>query len=1048
MWHGNRHNANADPTFDFNNRSARPRTHQTSNSPPNTTPNSLHLSHSTSSSPRSVHQNQLTATAKRLILTYNLLFPILFEALMTYTEQGRNQILAVLQFVWATYTLWRMHMSQEKCPQDAKWLSRLQEFNITWETLDLQMFHQHHTVYLRYCSLRNEQYTGMTDDSIMAREGNRKRKFYQQGLVNKEPALKVWHRRHNYFQYVTIPVVCCGTALASKAMETLLISRWKPQLNWPYVLPILRNLFGIRHFSPPPLQPLQSTRTTRLFQRRRRQHLLVAWRQGIHDEDIPNTKDCKGDPLLQSKRILVELTQKGLSEFHAQQRLRHHAIKDTDLYMLHRHALTLTQPDRDRATYLIRQAMKYRSLPVPTPTAILRASNILPTCIPALKQACQHLKQTVRPLNPPYHPISFRVIEAANRSIGDILFNFRQKNRPTLCTCHLYKEEFADQPRAWSKSGHLCLQPIHLARLTDPTYPCRLQSMALAPLPFYNTKHSLWDTNKKATTAWQNNIIAQLGKALQKSCNQQDVAKFNNITTAARDKTKSILQTAIAKGCAQVKQQTNNHLRELTVLINLRPSLIFHIGDHCHTKLHAFCPQHHFDLTNRTFEEAEIFKKVNAQPETVAITLWNNCDKDLKRSCKWAFRNMKLCIPGGYILAKEKKNWDAARSIVTYSGTTFAALLRAAGIALTDITSWACDSSHFNTPSATIVRDKLQQYNDMTRRLCASSPETWLDCTSPLIIADDLAGFFPSPPPQLMTNAIDFICHRATTIKNLPLDEIKISFQMTRNKLAPTSFGKQKDPRYRTLTMTQLRSICLHALTWAVVHVNGTTYQQVRGGAIGSPLSPAWLVCLVMHREYTWLSSRTIPVTLRNETWQTIRYVDNRMILTFQHNNQPLTAHDLLHKNFYGDKIILEVEPKDVIIGVELIQLTTQLRPSTTEVIHCRLKIPGYTRDTATLDENFLWRYRTPSAGGTIHNLLSPLKTKIHQAMTLSFPDIRRQQAIARLVWIYICLGFQPKIILQCLDHRIPDTWTTWRATLSQHAIHNPQLLHTLTGCP
>ena len=236
LWHGNRHNADADPTSSINYLSARPRTHQTSNTSPNTSPNSYpiippNISPSTSSSPFSVHQNQLTASAKRLILTYNILFPLLFEALMSYTEQGRNQILAILQFVWATYTLWRMHMSQKKYPQDAKWLSRLQEFAINWETLDLQMFHRHHTVYLRYCSLRNEQYTGMTDDSIMAREGSRKRKFHQQGLVNKEPALKVWHRRHNYFQYVTIPVVCCNTALASKAMETLLISRWKPQLN-------------------------------------------------------------------------------------------------------------------------------------------------------------------------------------------------------------------------------------------------------------------------------------------------------------------------------------------------------------------------------------------------------------------------------------------------------------------------------------------------------------------------------------------------------------------------------------------------------------------------------------------------------------------------------------------------------------------------------------------------------------------------------------------------------------------------------------------------
>ena len=67
--------------------------------------------------------------------------------------------------------------------------------------------------------------------------------------------------------------------------------------------------------------------------------------------------------------------------------------------------------------------------------------------------------------------------------------------------------------------------------------------------------------------------------------------------------------------------------------------------------------------------------------------------------------------------------------------------------------------------------------------------------------------------------------------------------------------------------------------------------------------------------------------------------------------------------------------------------------------------------------------------------------------MTLSFPIARQQEAVARLLWVYRVLGFEPQLLLQQTMLRLPPGWDPmWTKRLTEYVIHNPFQLHNLTG--
>ena len=232
--------------------------------------------------------------------------------------------------------------------------------------------------------------------------------------------------------------------------------------------------------------------------------------------------------------------------------------------------------------------------------------------------------------------------------------------------------------------------------------------------------------------------------------------------------------------------------------------------------------------------------------------------------------------------------------------------------------------------------------------------------------------------------------------------------------------------------------------------VRGEVKRQIRGGSIGSPLSPAWCVATVIVTENHWLTVREVPRALQDRTWLTLRYVDNRMMLSFRKGEDLLTSLELLDNMFYGETIILEEEPKNTLIGAELIFTSEQFVGDIigNQAVQTRLVVPGYVKDAEQLDVNELWRYRTSMSSGSRANHLAPMLTRLHMAQQLSWPRHRARQAIARIVWVYLQLGFPTLWIFRTLCEfcrkKLVAYPTWWIDRMETAIFSNWMLLHPL----
>ena len=191
-------------------------------------------------------------------------------------------------------------------------------------------------------------------------------------------------------------------------------------------------------------------------------------------------------------------------------------------------------------------------------------------------------------------------------------------------------------------------------------------------------------------------------------------------------------------------------------------------------------------------------------------------------------------------------------------------------------------------------------------------------------------------------------------------------------------------------------------------------------------------------------------MTLKDLTWMAIRYVDNRMVLTFCHKGNAYVFEDLLKTNFYGETIILEPEPRECLVGIDLVYLCkcVQSLAPFGNIVEARLRVPGYTSDDNGFDWNNFWRYRSPKSAGSRSNNLSSFLTRLHLATTLSFPAQRQRQAVARLLWVYRAIGFDGDVLFKALLTRASyfTAGNGWWATIRSALIDNPSLLHTFAS--
>ena len=243
----------------------------------------------------------------------------------------------------------------------AVWQRRLQNLGINPESYTFVFFQCTAVTYLKMqfnlpnsTSLSYKQagrfYIGST--SI----GMAKYRLAKDGTpVHVELAVKYWSRRSDFSNFTAIPIASFSTYQEAWIFEHLLISRWQPPLNHPFITKILTLKASgwlvqyKKHSQTFPSIP----QGNRLFQRLRRRLIT---------KGVPPSIHCKQ---AQAWNILFELTSPGRLSFDTATTLRSGKFDDWEIYVLYRLCNHLEQPARGRARKLLASAMKFRNMTIP-----------------------------------------------------------------------------------------------------------------------------------------------------------------------------------------------------------------------------------------------------------------------------------------------------------------------------------------------------------------------------------------------------------------------------------------------------------------------------------------------------------------------------------------------------------------------------------------------------------------------------------------------------------------------------------------------------------
>ena len=370
----------------------------------------------------------------------------------------------------------------------AVWQRRLQNLGINPESYTFVFFQCTAVTYLKMqfnlpnsTSLSYKQagrfYIGSTSIGMAKREFNRMAKYRlaKDGTpVHVELAVKYWSRRSDFSNFTAIPIASFSTYQEAWIFEHLLISRWQPPLNHPFITKILTLKASgwlvqyKKHSQTFPSIP----QGNRLFQRLRRRLIT---------KGVPPSIHCKQ---AQAWNILFELTSPGRLSFDTATTLRSGKFDDWEIYVLYRLCNHLEQPARGRARKLLASAMKFRNMTIPKlnrpATMPFLAHSEIKHFDPSIHcfGVHQHVAVGIHELN---LPSKLRIFETANAS-STLFPSFAQ-----------FQNMWHEQLQYWTKYhgcppfSHRDLQAELLRQWTAHTKELQTNSR----FSFHNIKHLL-----------------------------------------------------------------------------------------------------------------------------------------------------------------------------------------------------------------------------------------------------------------------------------------------------------------------------------------------------------------------------------------------------------------------------------------------------------------------------------------------------------------------------------------------------------------------------
>lgn len=171
-------------------------------------------------------------------------------------------------------------------------------------------------------------------------------------------------------------------------------------------------------------------------------------------------------------------------------------------------------------------------------------------------------------------------------------------------------------------------------------------------------------------------------------------------------------------------------------------SAILHHADHEQAKLTVFCPCLYFRGAWNTWNDPELFRRLDISFEEAERRINHSMPHQLQQKYKWSI-NSKSTLPYGFVFLKKTKQFLKGRTLISYYNSRYGRLLR--------VTARTIDSMVLQLWPQTMGQLAVPQIWSRVHGFFRDTP-TEFNLSN---INDDLVRFFNSVPQDRLLDAVN-----------------------------------------------------------------------------------------------------------------------------------------------------------------------------------------------------------------------------------------------------------------------------------------------------
>lgn len=430
-----------------------------------------------------------------------------------------------------------------------------------------------------------------------------------------------------------------------------------------------------------------------------------------------------------------------------------------------------------------------------------------PDCSKTMKR---WLKRYLRPRKAngiPFHLPKCNIREAAHSKVADILYNLfnweeQDLSKPDTLPCPC-QQHLQTHTNLENIEGHIC------ATLDQLNLPSSLQ--LLSHINSYSTVFPTKENFIEATTTALQKWLRKHGFPMR------DIADFH---------------TCLQVQWSQHLQDLNNsprltvdHISRLKAVIGKQA--VIHHADHQNQNARTFCPQLYFRGCNNTWTDPQLFSKLVITSAEALTKVQKLAKPWIQKRYKWGI-NWGAKLPQGFFLLKGKKQYKKGRTIISYKGSTFAALLKYAATALEAMVKqvWPQSLGQFSPPEIWKAVHIFFQKAD---------PDIELHTLN-----DDLIGFFNSVPQNKLLEAVHILVRDWRSIYGTTTIQVEVNNtnfhqrNITAGKPNRNNFDVSKTHMIHIFDLPDIVKLSFDSCIFQAL---GQIFQQHRGTGIGNQMS-------------------------------------------------------------------------------------------------------------------------------------------------------------------------------------------------------------------